>query len=402
MDALRLSQTLGGVLAAFATALSFQNIVSHLNHYVRPEYQLYICRILGMVPVYSVSSWLSLMSPRNALYFDLVRDSYEAYTLYSFVALLINVAGGERSLAYLLELKPRLPHPWPLSLMLPPEPLGARFLKQVRVALLQFVFIKPLTAAVAIALNRHGWYVQPKVPDALPFWRYGYPYIWLVVNVSVSVALYWMVMLYLATEDLLQHFRPLPKFLCIKSVIFFSWWQGVVLGLLVQWRWITDVGDYSSDSVATGVQDLLICAEMAMAAVAHHFVFSWKEFEDYAPDPSRPLLRNFGDIVDIRDVLSDAKDALYGTGFDRELREGEPMAPDWDGLVFEADGAPGGKAALRHGEGWRASNRMAMSRTRDSSHSRNSGAVTSLTGDAGATAEVAKGPSRVLPQGPAA
>eukprot|EP00166_Cyanidium_caldarium_P002883 ctg_281.g170 len=124
--------------------------------------------------------------------------------------------------------------------------------------------------------------------------------------------------------------------------------------LVHQWRWITDVGDYSSDSVATGVQDLLICAEMAMAAVAHHFVFSWKEFEDYAPDPSRPLLRNFGDIVDIRDVLSDAKDALYGTGFDRELREGEPMAPDWDGLVFEADGAPGGKAALRRGEGWRA------------------------------------------------
>lgn len=333
VNALVISQGLGGLFAAFATVLSIQNIIAHLNHYVRPEYQLYICRILGMVPVYSISSWLSLLSPRHALYFDLVRDSYEAYSLYSFVALLINVAGGERQLAYLLELKPRLPHPWPMTRCVAPEQLGARFLKRVRTYMLQFVFVKPLAAAVAIVLNQHGVYVQPKSADALPIYRYGYPYIWFVVNVSVSLALYWMVMLYLATEDLLQHFRPLPKFLCIKSVIFFSWWQGVLLGLLVQWDVVTDVDDFSSDSVATGVQDLLICIEMSVAALAHHLVFSWKEFEDYAPDPSRPLLRNFGDIMDIRDVLSDAKDALYGSGFDRELRESEPMMPDVDGIM---------------------------------------------------------------------
>jgi hypothetical protein len=327
LRALLLARVGGGFFSFLALTLSLQNIWLHLRHYVRPEYQLYICRILGMVPVYSLSSWMSLLLPDKALYFDLVRDSYEAYTLYSFVALLINVAGGERSLAYLLELKAPLPHPWPMSWFLPPETLGARFLKKVRLAMLQFVFLKPLTAAVAVALNRRGWYVQPKSPDALPFWFYGYPYIWLVVNLSVSLALYWMVMLYLATEDLLQAFRPLPKFLCVKAVIFFSWWQGVVLGLLVQSHWLTDVGDFTSDSVATGIQDLLICLEMFVAAIIHHYVFSWRDFEDYAPDPSRPVLRNFGDLVDIRDVLSDAKNALYGSRHDRELRDREPMIP---------------------------------------------------------------------------
>ncbi|KAK4531062.1 hypothetical protein CCYA_CCYA06G1919 [Cyanidiococcus yangmingshanensis] len=328
LQALLLARVVGGLFSLLALTLSLQNIWLHLRHYVRPEYQLYICRILGMVPVYSLSSWLSLLLPDKALYFDLVRDSYEAYTLYSFVALLINVAGGERSLAYLLELKPPLPHPWPMGWFRRPEPLGARFLKKVRLAMLQFVFLKPLTAAVAVALNRHGWYVQPKSPDARPIWFYGYPYIWIVVNLSVSLALYWMVMLYLATEDLLQAFRPLPKFLCVKAVIFFSWWQGVVLGLLVQWHWLTDVGDFSSDSVATGIQDLLICSEMFLAAIIHHYVFSSRDFEDYAPDPSRPVLRNFGDLVDIRDMLSDAKNALYGTRYERELRDREPMIPE--------------------------------------------------------------------------
>ncbi|BAM83003.1 hypothetical protein, conserved [Cyanidioschyzon merolae strain 10D] len=326
-QALLLARLGGGVLSLLALTLSLQNIWLHLRHYVRPEYQLYICRILGMVPVYSLSSWLSLLIPEMALYFDLGRDSYEAYTLYSFVALLINVAGGERSLAYLLELKPPLPHPWPMNWCFQPEVLGARFLQKVRLAVLQFVLLKPLTAAVAVLLNRHGWYVQPKTPTASPFWCYGYPYIWIVVNLSVSWALYWMVMLYLATEDLLQAFRPLPKFLCVKAVIFFSWWQGVVLGLLVQWHWLTDVGDFTSDSVATGIQDLLICLEMFVAAIVHHFVFSWRDFEDYAPDPSRAVLRNFGELVDIRDMLSDAKNALYGPRHEKELRDREPMIP---------------------------------------------------------------------------
>lgn len=79
---------------------------------------------------------------------------------------------------------------------------------------------------------------------------------------------------------------------------------------------LKDVEGFDAKSQATGLQDLLICIEMLVASVSsnlifhvtltllykicHHFVFSYEEFEDYAPDPKRPLLRNFGDIVDIR------------------------------------------------------------------------------------------------------
>lgn len=54
----------------------------------------------------------------------------------------------------------------------------------------------------------------------------GYIYITLVYNVSISLALYGMFLFYAATRDLLSPYRPVLKFLTVKSVIFLSFWQG--------------------------------------------------------------------------------------------------------------------------------------------------------------------------------
>lgn len=39
-----------------------------------------------------------------------------------------------------------------------------------------------------------------------------------------QVSLYCLVLFYMAAEMRLDPFRPLPKFLCIKAVLFFSFW----------------------------------------------------------------------------------------------------------------------------------------------------------------------------------
>lgn len=41
-------------------------------------------------------------------------------------------------------------------------------------------------------------------------------------------------MFYRATRELLEPFRPLPKFLLIKFIVFFPWAQNVVLMTLVE------------------------------------------------------------------------------------------------------------------------------------------------------------------------
>lgn len=54
----------------------------------------------------------------------------------------------------------------------------------------------------------------------------GYLYITIVYNVSISLALYALILFYHATAHLLRPFSPLFKFAAVKGIIFFSFWQG--------------------------------------------------------------------------------------------------------------------------------------------------------------------------------
>lgn len=50
-----------------------------------------------------------------------------------------------------------------------------------------------------------------------------------VYNTSYSVALYGLLMFYKATKPLLTPFKPVQKFVAVKSVIFATYWQSVIV-----------------------------------------------------------------------------------------------------------------------------------------------------------------------------
>ena len=54
--------------------------------------------VLWMVPIYSITSWMSLVWPRLEAVLGAVRDCYEAYAIYTFIALLIAVIEDGRGL----------------------------------------------------------------------------------------------------------------------------------------------------------------------------------------------------------------------------------------------------------------------------------------------------------------
>lgn len=67
-------------------------------------------------------------------------------------------------------------------------------------------------------------------------------------------------------------FSPVPKFLCIKAVLFMTFWQSVMIAGLVHFNLIHEIGTYTTTSVSRGLQNLLICFEMFIAAIAHRCV----------------------------------------------------------------------------------------------------------------------------------
>ena len=99
--------------------------------------------------------------------------------------------------------------------------------------------------------------------------------------------MYCLIFFYYATRTELGPIRPVGKFLSVKMLVFFTWWQSVGIALLYQWGMIPEAlvnveHDWTTEDVAKGIQDYLICVEMLVAAVVHSFVFPHTEYSPQA------------------------------------------------------------------------------------------------------------------------
>ncbi|KAG7364431.1 organic solute transporter Ost alpha [Nitzschia inconspicua] len=274
-----------GVMMGGTVILSIRLVYLHFTHWYMPGVQKYVVRILFMVPIYAVQSWLSLRFHHARIYIDTIRDLYEAFVIASFVYYLIELLGGEESMVRILHYKVREDpsmerhlghHAFPLSLVLTPWKLGVEFMLQCKHGVLQYVVAKTIATVLTYFCQSLGVYGEGQFS-----WKVAYPYIAFFMNISVMYALYCLVKLFHAVNDELRHpidWHPLGKFLCIKGVVFFTWWQGVLIFYLKAHGIIDDIGSWTGEDVANGLIDYCICIEMVGFAVAHSFTFSYKEY----------------------------------------------------------------------------------------------------------------------------
>ncbi|KAL7205588.1 hypothetical protein ACSBR2_018511 [Camellia fascicularis] len=149
----------------------------------------------------------------------------------------------------------------------PPIPLDGRFIRRCKQGCLQFVILKPILVAVTLLLYAKGKYHDGNFsPDQ------SFLYLTIIYTVSYSMALYSLALFYVACRDLLQPFNPVPKFIIIKSVVFLTYWQGVLVFLAAKSGFIKNAEN------AAEFQNFIVCVEMLIAAVGHLFAFPYKEY----------------------------------------------------------------------------------------------------------------------------
>ncbi|KAL0315924.1 UNVERIFIED_CONTAM: protein LAZ12 [Sesamum radiatum] len=199
---------------------------------------------------------LSLWNAKLSLACDILRNCYEAFALYAFGSYLIACLGKDSKTQMVLASK-RTDNQSSTSLC---------FL-DVHSPYFEMI-MKTLCAFLAFILELCGAY-----GDGNFKWYYGYPYITIVLNFSQMWALYCLVQFYNVTHRRLEPIKPLAKFISFKAIVFATWWQGVGIVLLCTFEVLPKEGKFQ-----TGLQDFLICIEMAIAAVAHVFVFSAKPY----------------------------------------------------------------------------------------------------------------------------
>lgn len=100
-----------------AVALSFFLIFMHATHYTKPNEQRHIIRILFMVPVYSLTSLLSLKYYWHAIYFTIISECYEAFAISAFFALMCHYIAPDlhEQKKFFRALTPIKPWVWPLD-----------------------------------------------------------------------------------------------------------------------------------------------------------------------------------------------------------------------------------------------------------------------------------------------
>ncbi|KAJ2964861.1 hypothetical protein NQZ79_g286 [Umbelopsis isabellina] len=312
------------IAAAFVfvgTGISLISIWQHLKSYRKPNLQRQVIRILWMVPIYGISSLISLVSLNLAFYVDTFRDIYEAFVIYAFFNLLLNRLGGERALIIMLHSRPPTENFFPGTLysreIYVGDPYTFLFVKR---GILQFVYVKPILAILTMILKATDNYHEGQIS-----WTSAYFYLTFFYNISVCLSLWCLVVFFYATKADLRDFRPLPKFLCVKAIIFFSFWQSVVIALLVAAGTIKAEG---AEHIAVAIQDLLICLEMVPATIAHSFAFSYEDYlEPNVHSARMPLRYAIRDSIGIKDVVMDSIDTLRGSQFNYHAFEPSEGVP---------------------------------------------------------------------------
>ncbi|VAH50474.1 unnamed protein product [Triticum turgidum subsp. durum] len=115
--------------------------------------------------------------------------------------------------------------------------------------------------------------------EALAMYCFGrYPYFAAILNFSQFWALYCLVEWYTATKDELAHIKPLAKFLSFKSIVFLTWWQGVVIAIMYSLGLLRSPLAQSLQ-LKSSIQDFIICIEMGIASAVHLYVFPAKPYE---------------------------------------------------------------------------------------------------------------------------
>ncbi|XP_074247100.1 transmembrane protein 184B isoform X2 [Saimiri boliviensis] len=344
------AQAISGFFVWTALLITCHQIYMHLRCYSCPNEQRYIVRILFIVPIYAFDSWLSLLFFTNDqyyVYFGTVRDCYEALVIYNFLSLCYEYLGGESAIMSEIRGKPIesscvygtcclwgktysigflrfckqpteglewSPGTWhvstaPLVVLMSSPAWKLLTGPGCGQATLQFCVVKPLMAVSTVVLQAFGKYRDGDFDVTS-----GYLYVTIIYNISVSLALYALFLFYFATRELLSPYSPVLKFFMVKSVIFLSFWQGMLLAILEKCGAIPKIHSarvsVGEGTVAAGYQDFIICVEMFFAALALRHAFTYKVYADKRLDAQVPTYGPYGRCAPMKSISSSLKETM--------------------------------------------------------------------------------------------
>eukprot|EP00128_Syssomonas_multiformis_P018841 Colp12_sorted_trinity150504_noHs@30949 len=262
-----------------SVVLSVVLVKQHLSNWTNPAQQKLIVCIILMVPLFACDSLLGLFEAHASesviMTLDSIKEIYEAVVIFAFLRLMydyMNVKKDKKIKTYSVpdSVYGRHVHQsFPFNLFMKDFEVTPKTAKKMELWTKQFVFLRPVLSIVSVAAELLGIYEHPLI-----YWPIS-----IALNISVTLAVYALICFYHAFEKELSHHRPLAKFLCIKMVVFFAFWQYVILVILEHFEVVHGDRWYTADEVTLAIQNFLVCVEMGLIfAPAHIYAFPVKDY----------------------------------------------------------------------------------------------------------------------------
>ncbi|ELU41327.1 hypothetical protein AG1IA_04662 [Rhizoctonia solani AG-1 IA] len=157
------------------------------------------------------------------------------------------------------------------------RPTKAYFMYTIKWSVLQYVIIRPAVSIIGIICEALHILCQSS-------WSYKHPSVYLtaVDFVSISVALYGLILFYDLTKQELNGRRPLAKFLTIKLIVMCTFYQEFVFDALQNHGIIKATEYWTGSNIADGLNALAITIEMVLFAF-FMMVMGISHFGIYSP-----------------------------------------------------------------------------------------------------------------------
>ncbi|RDW78726.1 OSTA/TMEM184 family protein [Aspergillus mulundensis] len=256
----------------------------HATHYSKPVEQRHIIRILLMIPIYALVSWLSTYYYKQAVYFSVLGDCYEAFTISAFFALLCHYIAPDlhSQKEYFRGIQPKN-WVWPVNWLqkcsggkngiwrLPRS--GLTWFNVIWVGVFQYCFLRVLMTIVAVVTQKFDLYCESSLNPA-------FSHIWVlgIECIAVTIAMYCLIQFYIQIKDEISEHKPFLKVASIKLVIFLSFWQSSLISFLYSAGVITSSDKLAAPDLKVVLAELIISVEMALFAVLHLWSFPWKPY----------------------------------------------------------------------------------------------------------------------------
>ncbi|XP_053328778.1 organic solute transporter subunit alpha-like [Spea bombifrons] len=226
--------------------------------------------ILGVYPVFCISSIIGLYIPRSSAICNFVASIYHSITLWKFLDLITDFFGGKARMLEELEGQMVSPNPAPCCCCccFPNIVVNRTSIRWMNIAVYQLSVVRTLLFFVGLILWADDKYDYGDVDYTNPN-----SYINIIIGLSTFLSFYGYLLFYKATKKALEGYSPRSKFICITLVLVLCGLQNGILETMGALGAIPCVPPFTVETRSQTIYNYSLALEMFFISLFARYCF---------------------------------------------------------------------------------------------------------------------------------